>query len=101
MRGAATLPFGTGKSVRVGVFASDEAADMARSAGALWCGQLQRCRTSRSCSQSSHPEAVKAPRRGSAQRGAVAKTLTRAARQRLRHRKGGPLGCGKHGTGSV
>ncbi|KAI3424937.1 hypothetical protein D9Q98_008320 [Chlorella vulgaris] len=34
VRGAATLPHGTGKSVRVCVFAKDEAADAARAAGA-------------------------------------------------------------------
>lgn len=33
VRGAVTLPHGTGKSVRVGVFAEDEAAELARAAG--------------------------------------------------------------------
>jgi large subunit ribosomal protein L1 len=33
VRGAATLPHGTGRSARVGVFATDEAADLARAAG--------------------------------------------------------------------
>lgn len=35
VRGAVTLPHGTGKSVRVGVFAEDEAAELARAAGGL------------------------------------------------------------------
>ncbi|KAK9903976.1 hypothetical protein WJX75_001683 [Coccomyxa subellipsoidea] len=34
VRGAVTVPYGTGKTVRVGVFAEDEAAELARSAGA-------------------------------------------------------------------
>ena len=33
VRGAVTVPYGTGKTVRVGVFAEDEAAELARSAG--------------------------------------------------------------------
>ena len=33
VRGAVTVPYGTGKSVRIGVFAEDEAAELARSAG--------------------------------------------------------------------
>lgn len=35
VRGAATLPHGTGRSVRVCVFAKDDAAQQARDAGEL------------------------------------------------------------------
>ena len=50
VRGAATLPHGTGRSVRVCVFAKDDAAQQARDAGAhllhhwLLCCGLLRCR---------------------------------------------------------
>lgn len=35
VRGAVTVPYGTGKSVRVGVFADGEAAELARAAGVI------------------------------------------------------------------
>ena len=37
VRGAVVLPHGTGTNTRVAVFAEDEAADLARSAGTLLC----------------------------------------------------------------
>ena len=38
VRGATTLPYGTGKEVRVCVFAQGEGADLAKSAGAEYVG---------------------------------------------------------------
>jgi ribosomal protein L1 len=38
VRGAVTLPYGTGRSIRIAVFAQGEAAEAARSAGATWRG---------------------------------------------------------------
>jgi hypothetical protein len=46
VRGAATLPHGTGRSVRVCVFAKDDAAQQARDAG-VWAWVLCRCRALR------------------------------------------------------